>query len=152
HAHLLLAELLTSKGATNQSLMELRFAVNDDPSLANLAAASAVSITRNFDELLRSVPSVASGVIALESLGADMRTPEEAERRDGLQRAARASDRGRRGPQRQLARRLSERIEQKDIVACGGEALVTCEAELKQHVAALEAALPNRSGAECIRG
>jgi len=151
YAHFLLAEMLATRGAINQSLMEFQFAVKDDPNLSQLAAARAVSMTRDFDELLRSVPAGASGVAALESLAGQMNKPGEAVVRERLQREALSRDPSRPGPHRELARRLVQRIESKDAEACGGETLQACETELKQHVAAIDAALPNRSDAECIR-
>ncbi len=151
HAHILLADILAAKRARNQALMELRFAVNDEPGLATVTAPRAVSLSRNFDELMRSVPTGLSGVAALESLSAELRAPTDGDLRERLDRETLARDPSRPGPHRALAYRLIQRISSKELDPCSGSAREACESELRQHVAAIEKALPNRSDADSIR-
>jgi hypothetical protein len=150
-AHLLLADILAAKGATGQALMELRFAVNDDPGLAGHIARRAVSWTRDFDELLRCVSAGRDGAFVLESLAAQLNNSDDAVLRERFEREALARDSSRPEPHRAIAHRLLQRIESHAADACGGETLIACEAELQQHIAALEKAFPNRSDADDLR-
>jgi tetratricopeptide (TPR) repeat protein len=151
YAHLLLADILASKRVSSQALMELRFAANDDPGLSPLTATRALSLTRDFDELMRSVPAGSKGVPALENLARQLNRPADEDLRERIHREDLVRDAGRPEAHRALAYQIVQRIGAKDGDLCRGETLAICEAELKQHLAALEKALPNQSDADAIR-
>jgi tetratricopeptide (TPR) repeat protein len=150
-AHLLLAQVLGATRAKYQALMELRFAAHDDRNLVGAAAGSAVSLTHDFEELMRAVPQGPLGGYLMEAMSSQLPNAGDADLRERLQREALARDDNRMWSHRALAERLVERIRAKDSRACGGSTLETCEAELVRHVAALERAFPERSDADVIR-
>jgi hypothetical protein len=150
-AHLLLAEILLAKRAVNQALMELRFAVSDDPNLAGITAIKALSCTRQFDELMRYVPAGPKGALALESLAGALRGAEDADLRERIHREALNRDPSRPAPHLALANEVIQRIAAKDAGTCFGDAVQACEDEVLRHVTAIETALPNRSDADHLR-
>lgn len=87
-AHLLLAEVLTSRGARRQGLLELRLAVQDDPALMGPAVQLATRWSKSFDELLLAVPDGSAGGFMLGAMGSVLGTPEAAELRGRCDREA----------------------------------------------------------------
>ncbi|EYF03257.1 O-antigen polymerase family protein [Chondromyces apiculatus DSM 436] len=80
-AHLLLAEVLAAEGATTQALLELRFALDDDPELTTQSAQLAVRWTRNLDDLLRAVPEGKRGTLLLTAYARRLDRPGEEDAR-----------------------------------------------------------------------
>lgn len=70
-AHLLLAEVLGTRGALRQSLLELRLATEQDQALIDVAARLALRFTAKFDDLLTVVPEGPRGALMLDALGRD---------------------------------------------------------------------------------
>jgi tetratricopeptide (TPR) repeat protein len=68
-AHLLLAEVLITKGLRKQALLELRLGLQDDPAIVGIAATLASHWTHSFDELLAAVPEGKPGSVMLSVLG-----------------------------------------------------------------------------------
>jgi len=77
-AHLVLAHVLAQRGAQQQALMELRLAVESDPTLAGRAAGVAVDITQDFETLKRAVPDGALGSGTLLAIASSLSRPEQA--------------------------------------------------------------------------
>jgi hypothetical protein len=151
YAHVLLADILATNKVKNQALMELRFAVMDDPDLTTITAARAVLLTRDFDDLLRTVPPGRAGLVPLENLAAGMKAAGEAGIAERLEREAMARDPNRPGPHRAIAQVLIDRIGASAARSERTDTLVACEAEVQQHVAVLEKVLPGRSDADDLR-
>jgi lipopolysaccharide biosynthesis regulator YciM len=78
-AHLLLAGVLSGRGATRQALLELRFAVHDDPGLVWEVASLAVRYSKTFEDLLIAVPEGAEGAGLLDIVAAQLTAPSQAD-------------------------------------------------------------------------
>jgi len=105
-AHLLLAEILFARGATNQAMMELKFACSDEPKLATPAVALAVRHRVRGRDLDRMVPEGEAGIRVMDTLGAWMhsRDPKVGRRFDDM---VLKQEPTRTGP---LERRVKDRI------------------------------------------
>lgn len=145
-AHLLLADILATRGATSQSMIELRHAVLDEPELAQLAVEAATRITSDPDMLLRMVPAEQAGAEVLDCLGAifagiDRRASAR------FDREAIARDTGRHGAHGRLAQALiADLPADASSDRCRGEdARAKCLREVEAHAVAVEKALPSRN-------
>lgn len=161
HAHLLLAELLASKGANAQALLELRLAIQDDPGSTRYAAQRAVHITRSFEQLLHAVPSGPAGADMLDKLAAAFGEPDRA-LRGRLFREALARDSSLLRPHAALAGDLLQDLERATAAAraerdsaaaspCSDEQRAACVAELETHLRAVAQLDPNTSWADQLR-
>lgn len=101
--HLLLAEVLRSRGAKSQALLELRYAVEMEKSLARGAAALAITWTREYGELLVAVPDGPLGGVVLDQMASQLLAPADAPLREGLDMEALARDASLRSPHERLA-------------------------------------------------
>ena len=68
-AHLLLGEVLASRGARQQALLALRHAVRDDADLVHAAATLTARWARSLDEVLTATPEGAEGAPLLATIG-----------------------------------------------------------------------------------
>jgi tetratricopeptide (TPR) repeat protein len=75
HAHLLLAEVLASRGAVKQALLELRLTIENDALLLTQAASMATRRARTFEELLTAVPEGKEGATVLAEMGRLLSAP-----------------------------------------------------------------------------
>jgi tetratricopeptide (TPR) repeat protein len=73
NAHLLLAEVLASRGARNQALLELRLAVQDYPGIMGAAGNLAAEWATSFDELLTAAPEGKPGAAMLSYVAGVLR-------------------------------------------------------------------------------
>jgi hypothetical protein len=143
-AHLLLAEVLASRGARRQALFELRLTAEYDPVLVGLAARTAVGWTRDHDDLVAAVPDGALGAPTLAAMIAELARPDDRAVREQLALDAIAREPSLTGPHIILARGLVD-----DLVAsprpdrCADRAV--CERALEAHLAAIDACNPGSS-------
>ncbi|WP_438015899.1 O-antigen ligase family protein [Sorangium sp. So ce315] len=142
-AHLLLAEVLASRGAREQALLSLRLAVEDDPGVAATAATLARQWTDRFDELARAVPDGEAGAEMLERMAM------AGERRAALELRLRCAEEAlARAPERVVARWaagdvLLAMLEDPSSPRCRGpeggeEKRAACERQIEAHAAAIQ--------------
>lgn len=79
--HFALARMLASLGATNQALFELRLAATYAPQLSIRTAKVALSVTRNYDDLLRATPEGPVGQGFLHAVALNLKRGENTELR-----------------------------------------------------------------------
>ncbi|MCA9623627.1 MAG: hypothetical protein KC731_31615 [Myxococcales bacterium] len=135
-AHYLLAHVLRHHGAVTQAVLELRYAVIDEPVLAKLAARKAHAWTRDPQVLAQMVPTGAQAGMVWDALGETAPSREEGAACDG--RALQVEPELP-GPHYRLALDIVKRAEEGD---CHRDDDV-CEVLLQAHVAAVRAAQPN---------
>jgi hypothetical protein len=150
-AHFLLSEVLASRGARSQALLELRLAVQDDPELTGAAARAAVGLTKNIDQLRSVVPSSSTGAAFLETLAAQLGTSKDRELRISLNRESLDRDPSRPSPHITLAYELLEQLKDSSAPDCVGLRRQACADEILQHAAAIDRAQPGTSVATQIR-
>jgi tetratricopeptide (TPR) repeat protein len=149
-AHLLLAQVLAAVPVRHQALLELRLAVENDPTLIGYAARMALAWAMTFDELLMTVPSEERAgkkarALSLETLGASATDREAVGARcDAL---ALELDPTLPGPHERLAKDLVGKLGKPEL--CPDEA--KCEHDLEQHLTAIEATHPSRSSVARLR-
>ncbi|WP_437503526.1 O-antigen ligase family protein [Sorangium sp. So ce1099] len=142
-AHLLLAEVLASRGAREQALLSLRLAVEDDPGVTGAAATLARQWTDSFDELVRAVPEGDAGAEMLERMAT------AGDRRGALELRLRCAEEAiARAPSRVVARWaagdvLLAMLEEPSSPRCGGledgeGKRAACEQQIEAHAAAIQ--------------
>ncbi|WP_438024430.1 O-antigen ligase family protein [Sorangium sp. So ce233] len=142
-AHLLLAEVLASRGAREQAFLSLRLAVEDDRGVTGTAAVLARQWTDRFDEIARAVPDGEAGAEMLERMAT------AGNRRDALELRLRCAEEAiARAPERVAARWaagdvLLTLLEDPSSPRCGGpeggeERRADCERQIQAHAAAIE--------------
>jgi hypothetical protein len=154
-AHLLLAEVLASRGSRKQALFELRLAVGDDHTLTSAASVLAARWAQDFDDLLTSVPEGKPGAQMLSSMAAVLRSAEKS-----------ALDLGRRCDREAIQRdpdlvdpRLREASERIDAMAArnggAGASLcvdrAACRARVLEHAEVIARLMPSSSSAATLR-
>lgn len=132
--HFLLAEILASRGAMAQALLQLRLAVSADRNFHSVAAERAVRWTSDCDRLVQSAPEGTSGWEMLGVMGSGMMEKDGAcaERllRDAMGRAPQAAP-----PRAELARLIIRRLRAPSgEPACAGGARAKCLSEA-EHLA-----------------
>ncbi len=150
-AHLLLAEILFGRGARNQALMSLKFAVRDEPGLTSVAVGLAVAKDVQGDELLRMVPEGDDGTGVLDTLGAWMhgRNPPLAKRFDEM---VLKRDPGRVAPRARRAADLVAALKAQNAPHCTSEEeRRRCAEEIERHAVHIEGAEPDTSRAARLR-
>ncbi|WP_437810426.1 O-antigen ligase family protein [Sorangium sp. So ce1078] len=142
-AHLLLAEVLASRGAREQALLSLRLAVEDDPDVAGTAAGLARQWTQRWDELLRAVPEGEAGVEMLERMAVAGDRREELDLRLRCAEEAIARSPTRVGARWAAGNALLAMLEDPSSARCGGAAgdeaqRGACERQIEEHAAAIQ--------------
>ncbi|WP_437913086.1 O-antigen ligase family protein [Sorangium sp. So ce302] len=139
-AHLLLAEVLASRGAKEQALLSLRLAVEDDPRVTDTAAGLARQWTHTWEELLRAVPEGKAGVEVLERMATAGDRREEVDLRLRCAEEAIARDRARVGAHWAAGDALLAMLEAPGSARCGGDdgRRAACEREIEAHAAAVQ--------------
>jgi hypothetical protein len=148
-AHLLLAQVLASRGARKQALLELRLSVEQDDLLTQHAGPLALRFTSDFDELLGAVPDGKGGANMLDELAVQAQNAGRTELRARFDREAIRRDRLVFGPRIREANARIAALEAGDKGLCGDRAL--CAHEIQEHAEALEEAKPAVSIAAQIR-
>jgi len=148
-AHLLAAEVVATRGARHQALLELRLALSDDAELAPAAMRLAVRLKSSCDELLALAPDGESGGSVLCAIVAPDWAPKECRQRLVSEAVARA-------PSARCARTLAasavlDRLRSEADQTCAGERRAACEQEVLEHARMLERAEPKLSTAVQFR-
>jgi tetratricopeptide (TPR) repeat protein len=146
-AHLLLGEVLMSRGAKRQALFELRLAAEHDVATLARAAELAASWTSDFDELLLAVPVGVRGALMLDEMSRRLVLPEHAPVRERCEAEAIARDPAFLAPRmRQIEARLQA------LAATAGSAVASlcadrarCQREVEEHAQVISALLPESS-------
>lgn len=139
-SHLLLARILAQRGAKRQALMELRLAVEREPSLADAAGKLAVRLGSSLEELADAAPSGPDGARTLLVIARELRDPARAELRSRLLEAAIERDPSYADPRVLRAEELLDAAERR-TKPCEGDALAQCRARIEgetRHLAALD--------------
>jgi tetratricopeptide (TPR) repeat protein len=143
-AHLLLAQVLMAMPSRSQALLELRLAVQSDPTLTGPAATLALKWTQDLEEILSTVPMGEGRAQSLDTLGALATDRAIGARCDQL---ALGLDPKLPGPHERLGADLVKALG--TAGACADQA--KCEAEIEAHIKAIETIEPGRSSAARLR-
>ncbi|XXX75072.1 O-antigen ligase family protein [Sorangium sp. So ce134] len=141
-AHLLLAEVLASRGAKEQALLSLRLAVEDDPDVVGAAAGLARQWTQRWDELLRAVPDGKAGVEMLERMAVAGDHRDELDLRLRCAEEAIAREPGRAFARWAAGNALLAMLEDPGSARCGGDEAQrdACARQIEAHAAAIQGA------------
>ncbi|MBK8252378.1 MAG: lipid A core--O-antigen ligase [Polyangiaceae bacterium] len=145
-AHALLASVLAARGAKKQALLELRLAVTYEPGLAEKTSPLAVSIAKNYDELITAVPEGQAGSIVLAIMARDLMKPEQTELRHQVDVEAVARDPALVESRLRLLSTLFEdigRLKEGKPASLGCATEEACAAEIERHASAIDTAKPN---------
>jgi hypothetical protein len=138
-AHLLLADILASRGAVGQALFELRLAQEADASLFDAASGAALRWARSYDELLPAIPAGRAGGAFLDAAGSRLSRTTPAERRafgEQCDRAALERDPSRPLPRQRLALAMLAALEgDPSSTSCPNRA--SCEEQVERHAEVL---------------
>lgn len=142
-AHLLLAEVLASRGAREQALLSLRLAVEDDPGVTSAAAGLARQWARSWDDLVRAVPEGEAGAELLERMAASWDRQGDAELRLRCAEEAIARAPTRIGARWAAGDALLSMLGNARWPRCGGaeggvEQRAACERQLEAHAVAIQ--------------
>ena len=144
-AHLLLAEVLGTRGALRQALLELRLAIEQDATLIDPAARLALHLTTKFDDLKTMVPEGLRGAEMFASLGAHAEAAKQPELRARCDNEALVRDSRLLGPHiREAETRLSV-LKNKDTTGTICEDRAKCSREIREHADALASSHPTES-------
>jgi hypothetical protein len=142
--HLLLAQILMDVPAKNQALLELRLAVENDPTLTAAAARLALQWASSLDDVLRAVPTGQGRAASLATLG---RFATDRELGAACDRLAIELDPDRVGPRSRLAADIIDGLGRADECLEEQECLERFEA----HARAIARLEPDRSTAVRLR-
>ena len=145
-AHLLLAEVLASRGHHGQAMMELRLAVEREAALAPTAAQVATRFSDTYDTLVVSVPEGAGGAAMLEALAAALRPKQGGAVRERLLADSLARDPNRLATRQAIANDLFRDLSAGDQPSrCQREKRPDCLKMLEGHIRVIEATAPELS-------
>lgn len=157
-AHLLLADVLYERKAKLQAFMELRLAVENDAALVMPAAESALRYSKQFEEIVRSVPAGPAGAAMLDALGEQLSRMAKAggqdeETRQKCDEEALQRDPSRPGPRLRQAEMLIGLLDPKNKARASSicPEAGQCERILEEHASALQKYLPDSSHGLRIR-
>lgn len=135
-AHLLLADILASRGAVGQALFELRLAQEADPSLFDAASGAALRWSRSYDELLPAIPAGRAGGAFLDAAGSRLSRSERRSFGEECDRAALERDPSRPLPRQRLAMAMLAALEgDPSSTSCPNRA--SCEEQIERHAEVL---------------
>lgn len=144
-AHLLLAEVLGTRKALRQALLELRLATEQDAKLIDPAARLALHFTTKFDDLSVVVPEGPRGAVMLAALGAHAEAAKQPELRARCDTEALLRDSRLLGPRiRESEMRLAA-LKNKDTTGTACEDRSKCAREIREHAEALALSHPEES-------
>jgi len=144
-AHLLLAEVLGARGALRQTLLELRYAIEQDAALVDIAARLALRFTTKYDDLLVIVPEGIRGAMVLDSLGRHAEAAKLPQLRTKFDTKAIDIDSRLLGPRiRECEMRLAL-LKAKDTTGTICEDREKCGREIREHAESLAVSHPNES-------
>ncbi len=144
-AHLLLAEVLGTRGALRQTLLELHFAIEQDAALIDAAARLALRFTTKFEDVKLIVPEGLRGAMVLDALGRYAEAAKLPELRRQCDVEAITRDSRMLGPRiRETETRLVA-LKKKDTTGTLCENRDKCTREIREHSEALAVSHPNES-------
>ncbi len=146
-AHLLLARVLVDRGAKRQGLMELRLAVEADPTLVGDAAELGARWAETREELWIAVPAGEPGGAMLDRLGGALTQRGRRELGAACDRTALERAPGLVGPRVRLASDLVEALSSAE----GCPERPSCLARFEAHLGRIRAVEPKRSTADRLR-
>jgi len=144
-AHLLLAEVLGTRGALRQTLLELHFAIEQDVALIDAAARLALRFTTKFEDVKLIVPEGIRGAMVLDSLGRHAEAAKLPALRESCDVEAIARDSRVLGPRIREAEMRLTALRKKDTKELGCEDREKCAREIREHSDALAISHPNES-------
>lgn len=150
-AHLLLAEVLGGRGATRQSLLELRYAIEQDVALVDPAVRLAVHFSLKPEELMVIVPEGLRGAPVLDSLGRHAEAVKQPELRNRFDLEAIVRDSRVFAPRiREAEVRLSA-LKNQDTTGALCADRAKCRREIREHADALAISHPDESVSNTLR-
>ncbi|HHH11395.1 MAG TPA: hypothetical protein ENK23_04905 [Sorangium sp.] len=152
--HLLLAQILSQRGAFAQARMELRMAMSYSPELGPDAAAIALRSARDITELKETVPAGEPGVRMLNMLALALRTKKDSRSvalRAACDEAALAYDNRLVAPHVRLANDDIDALRARRAPCISPDDRAKCEQRVMQHIVALQRAAPQQSYADQTR-
>lgn len=142
--HYLLAALMARRKVRSQSLLELRFAAQQDQDLSTRVARFATRLTRDHDELMNVVPAGRDGAIELSALGELFKRQRDQDLSYRFFQEALERNPGALGARIALARMLLNDLADRRLGArCAEERRIDCQKAILQHIRALAQALPH---------
>lgn len=149
-AHLLLAEVLGDRGATRQSLLELRYAIEQDAALVDPAVRLAVHFSLKYDALMLIVPDGLHGAPVLDSLGRHAEAAKQQELRSRFDLEAIVRDSRVFAPRIREAEVRLAALKNKDSTGTICEDRAKCGREIREHAEALGVSHPDESVSKTI--
>lgn len=144
-AHLLLAEVLGTHGALRQTLLELRYAIEQDAALIDVSARLALHFTTKYDDLILIVPEGLRGALVLDSLGRHAEAAKQPDLRAKFDNKAIDLDSRLLGPRvRECEMRLAL-LKNKDTTGTICEDREKCGRELREYAEAIAVSHPTES-------
>ncbi|MBK9264771.1 MAG: lipid A core--O-antigen ligase [Polyangiaceae bacterium] len=144
-AHLLLAEVLGTHGAKRQALLELRFAIEQDAALIDVAARLALRFSTKYDDLNLAIPEGPRAAMTLDSFGRHAEAAKLPELRSRFDAEAIRRDPSIFGPRIREAEVRLAAMKNKDAKGGLCEDRDKCAREIQEHAAALERSHPTES-------
>jgi len=131
--HLLLAETLEARGATNQALAELKRTAELEPQLGGEVAARIGRWAKTTTDILRAVPDGKPGIGVLNAVAAQLRsTPEQQQIHQELLDLSLGRDPNFAGTNATFAMELLGALDSK-AANCANEQAAACETRLRHH-------------------
>lgn len=144
-AHLLLAEVLGTHGALRQTLLELRYAIEQDAALIDVSARLALRFTTKYDDLIVIVPEGLRGAMVLDSLGRHAEAAKQPQLRQKFDTKAIDLDSRLLGPHvRECEMRLAL-LKNKDTTGTLCEDREKCGREIREHAESIAVSHPIES-------
>jgi tetratricopeptide (TPR) repeat protein len=144
-AHLLLAEVLGTRGALRQTLLELRLAIDEDAALIDVAARLALRFTTKFEDVILIVPEGLRGAIVLDTLGRYAEAAKQPDLRLRCDVEAITRDSRMLGPRIREAEMRLNALKSKDSKGTICEDRDKCAREIREHSEALAISHPEES-------
>lgn len=143
-AHLLLAEVLGAR-SLRQTLLELRYAIEQDAALIDIAARLALRFTTKYDDLMVIVPEGLRGAMVLDSLGRHAEAAKQPQLREKFDQKAIDLDSRLLGPRvRECEMRLAL-LKNKDTKGTICEDREKCGREIREHAESIAVSHPIES-------
>ena len=150
-AHLLLADVLASRGARRQALMHLRFAVEREPELTAVAAIRAQRLVTSDGDLEAAVPTGRAGVALLVALATAQPEGKSRQRRELLSRALERNPAEAAAHAGMAGALLAELALGDASEECGGDGGSRCASRIEGHAEAVERGEPRSSAGARLR-
>jgi tetratricopeptide (TPR) repeat protein len=145
-AHLLLAQVVAGRGGKSQALLELRFAMEQEPALAASAVPLALRWSRDEGELFGTVPEGASGVAVLDAFARALQAVKDRPLGERFDWAILARDADHTDAHARLAESLLRALPPRTADRC-----TECERAIEDHANAIASSEPGAPTATFLR-